>query len=403
MDGLSVEKVKQKIMENIEHRDIPDVNLLPVFQAVTVAPINPPTPVSTRPGVIGKYVAWGLEHKERLKKIPLLGAAAAWFYQGMKKRRGIKALKNFPVLGKLAWWAYMLLKAPWKIIEIFGRVQKLENEKITLTLAINEISNRHKHDLEALLSNLEEAKLQTQQNLFSLEYKIQLLEGDSEHGNNMSDEDYAALEAKFRGSTEQIKERQKFYLPSIRHAMATVQNAPVLDVGCGRGEWLSLLKQAGLPAKGIDINKKFIEIARQAGADALEADAVEYLHSQPESTLGGVTAFHVVEHLPVRVLSMFIKEVYRVLKPSGIVIFETPNPENIIVGACNFHIDPTHRNPLPPVTLKFFLENQGFANIQTIGLCPLNLLPEPKADPGLKPLVDMVNMGQDYGIIGFKP
>jgi SAM-dependent methyltransferase len=100
-------------------------------------------------------------------------------------------------------------------------------------------------------------------------------------------------------------------------------------------------------------------------------------------------------------LVALIREAFRVIRPGGVVILETPNPENIVVGSCSFYNDPTHRRPIPPQTLSFYLRHAGFSNVSVAGLAPLNLVDGPVND-ALKPIVERFNMGQDYAAIGYK-
>lgn len=181
---------------------------------------------------------------------------------------------------------------------------------------------------------------------------------------------YFALEAQFRGSRDEIKERLKVYLPLISAAGIGKDEMPVLDVGCGRGEWLELLDESGLIAGGIDSNRLQVAHCRELGLDVTEAELLSHLRGVPDVSLGAVTGFHIVEHLPVEALVALLDEAVRVVKPGGAVIFETPNPENVLVGSCNFYFDPTHRNPLPSPVLKFLLESRGFQRVQILHLNP---------------------------------
>ncbi len=207
---------------------------------------------------------------------------------------------------------------------------------------------------------------------------------------------YFALEEHFRGPREEIKERLKVYLPYVREAMETLGGGLVLDLGCGRGEWLELLREEGFEALGVDLNHLMVEVCREQGLEVVEADVLEYLRQQEAETFSVITAFHLVEHLPLRQMIALFDECLRVLKPGGLVIFETPNPENILVGACYFYMDPTHRNPIPPETLKFLVEERGFTNVEIIRLHKLNLDLEDNF------LSSFFTKEQDYSVIAYK-
>lgn len=178
---------------------------------------------------------------------------------------------------------------------------------------------------------------------------------------------YAAFEAAFRGNREEIKNRLGVYLDRVRTHLGDL---PVLDIGCGRGEWIELLGEQAIKAYGVDLNSVFIVDARECGLDAREAEALAHLRSLSDSSLAGVTGFHIVEHLALHDLIAIVDEANRVLAPGGFVLFETPNPENLIVGASSFWNDPTHRAPLPPSVMRFMLEQRGFLNPELIYLHP---------------------------------
>jgi SAM-dependent methyltransferase len=171
---------------------------------------------------------------------------------------------------------------------------------------------------------------------------------------------YAAFEETFRGTREQIRQRLDPYVADVRASHSATGSLPVLDVGCGRGEWLELMRTAEISARGVDENAFVVNQCHELSLDAVQRDAIAYLSEVPESSLAAITAFHVVEHLPLpRQLQLFVAA-YRALAPDGIFVVETPNPENLVVGAWTFHMDPSHLRPLPPTLLRFLLEAVGF-------------------------------------------
>ncbi len=217
---------------------------------------------------------------------------------------------------------------------------------------------------------------------------------------------YVTFEDKFRGTREEIKERLRVYLGVIRDAGAGSDDRPVLDIGCGRGEWLELLKEEGLAARGVDLNDSLAQQCRERGLTVEVGDAVAHLRSLPEASLGAVTGFHIIEHLPMEVQLELYGEAVRVLRPGGVVIFETPNPQNLLVGACNFYADPTHKRPLYPETQKFFLEYRGFSRVELKFLHPHEpgaRLPEDEAPELAARLNDLLSCARDYAVIGYRP
>lgn len=175
----------------------------------------------------------------------------------------------------------------------------------------------------------------------------------------MNDDFYVAFEEKFRGSEELIKERQKKYLKFINPLKILKDEVKALDIGCGRGEWISLLNENGFNARGIDVNESMVRLALQKGLNAAVNDALGELKSLDENSLDIITAFQVVEHIKFDDVLELIKEAKRVLAPCGILILETPNPENIMVGTQWFYLDATHKNPIPCELLSFATHYYG--------------------------------------------
>ena len=185
----------------------------------------------------------------------------------------------------------------------------------------------------------------------------------------MEIEFYKAFEDRLRGSRELIKSRQEIYLPFVEPLLTFYTEPQAIDLGCGRGEWLELLKPAfGAGARGVDLDEGMLEVCRQLDLSATNADAVTALKELPDESQLVVSGFHIAEHLDFPDLQVLIQEALRVLKPAGLLILETPNPENLQVGSCNFYLDPTHNRPLPPQLLSFLAEYQGFARVKVLRL-----------------------------------
>jgi SAM-dependent methyltransferase len=223
--------------------------------------------------------------------------------------------------------------------------------------------------------------------------------------------EYDELENVFRGTRDSIRERQSVYLGDV--APLSGQAAPLLDIGCGRGEWLELLRDHDVPAYGIDPNQTFVQANVERGLDAKVGDALSHLRELDESSLAAVTAFHVIEHLPFEQLVETIDGALRALRPGGLLIFETPNPQNLAVGASTFHIDPTHSKPVHPLLLEHLLLSRGFADVELRYLHPAPELQIPapedqaKVAAPLRRLVEQINSiffgPQDYAAVARKP
>ncbi|HYZ88363.1 MAG TPA: class I SAM-dependent methyltransferase, partial [Myxococcales bacterium] len=220
----------------------------------------------------------------------------------------------------------------------------------------------------------------------------------------VSDATYLHFEDEFRGSREMIKERAVVYLPLLRAAAAQTNDAPILDLGCGRGELLEVLRTEGLRASGVDANRVAVEQCRALGLDVELRDVFEALRGIGNATLGGVTAMHLVEHLPFPQVVLLLDEMIRVLRPGGIAILETPNTQNVLVGSCNFYIDPTHRNPVHPRTLRFLMEARGLDRVETMMLHPSAEQRVADSDSELARRFNEYFYGpQDFAAIGYRP
>jgi O-antigen chain-terminating methyltransferase len=176
--------------------------------------------------------------------------------------------------------------------------------------------------------------------------------------------DWLKFAEKFRGSEEDIRARQQMYAQRFR------EHAPVLDIGCGRGEMLEVFRMSGIEARGIDLNDDSIALCQANGLDAENADLFGYLSALPDASLGGVVCCQVVEHLPPARLPDMMRLVHAKLRPRGLLAIETPNPECLAIFATHFYIDPTHRHPIPPVLASFYMEEAGFGLIEIERLSP---------------------------------
>jgi O-antigen chain-terminating methyltransferase len=218
--------------------------------------------------------------------------------------------------------------------------------------------------------------------------------------NHELDHFYKLFEDKFRGDEESIKERVSEHIPLFTALSDSLQKKPIVDIGCGRGEFLSAARDHNLKAIGVDMNKSMVERANDLGFEAYEDDAISYISRQATGSLAGVTGFHIVEHIPFDSLVELFAECHRALALGGVVLFETPNPENIVVGACNFYMDPSHINPIPPHLLAFALESVGF-DVEIRRIHPVKDVIEHE-DPIVKDIMGMVYGPRDYAVVARK-
>ena len=218
---------------------------------------------------------------------------------------------------------------------------------------------------------------------------------------------YAQLADRFRGSREEVTAKLRPYLGDVARVLRPALAGPrVVDVGCGRAEWLTLLRDEGVVARGVDANADFVAAGRAAGLDVVQGDAVAYLAGRDEGSLDLVTAFHLVEHLDTETLLALFEAARHALRPGGCLLLETPNPTNLTMGACNFYLDPTHRSPIPPALTAFLVGASGFADVEIRPLHPDDspLGPDAGAPTAVETLVARALRGpRDYAVLGFRP
>lgn len=215
----------------------------------------------------------------------------------------------------------------------------------------------------------------------------------------MNDSFYRDYEDIHRGSRELIKTRLHAYLPFITPLTALFQPASAVDLGCGRGEWLELLSEAGFEAFGVDLDEGMLAACRERGLAARQADAIRTLREMPDSTASVVSAFHVVEHLSFADVRMLIDEALRVLKSGGLLILETPNPENLVVGASSFYQDPSHERPIPSELLRFAVEHAGFKRAKVVRL---QEAPDLRSASEVRLINVLSGVSPDYGVVAQK-
>ena len=215
----------------------------------------------------------------------------------------------------------------------------------------------------------------------------------------MSDSFYRDFEDLFRGSRELIKSRLRVYLPFVRRLKHLDATPRALDLGCGRGEWLEVLEEDGFDASGVDLDEEMLGACRERGLKASKADLLKTLPTLPSESVELISAFHVVEHIRFDDVRLLVREALRILKPGGLLILETPNPENLSVGATSFYMDPSHIRPLPSSLLDFAVAHGGFRRTKVLYLQESTDL---RTSPEVR-LIDVLNgVSPDYAVIGQK-
>ncbi len=207
--------------------------------------------------------------------------------------------------------------------------------------------------------------------------------------------DYGRFTERFRGTEEYVRKNIQFYLPRFKDC------GPVLDIGCGRGEFLEMMRDAGVAARGIDLSEESVARCRQKGLAAEQADLFAYLRDQPDRSLGGIFCAQVIEHLPPASLPDLIRLASDKLSTDGLLAIETPNPECLAIFASHFYLDPTHSRPVPHPLVAFYLEESGLGQIQV-----QRLSPAVESMPALVSLPEEFRNaffgGLDYAIFGVK-
>ena len=176
---------------------------------------------------------------------------------------------------------------------------------------------------------------------------------------------YVCFEDSFRGSREEIMAQQSAYLSYFDGA------SDVVDVGCGRGEFLSVLREGGITARGVDGNAEAVERCREHGLDATRGDALGYLRTLADESIGGLFSSQVVEHLEATYLQRLLGEAHRTLRPDSRIVLETLNPACWMAFFSAYVRDITHRHPVHPDTLSYLLRASGFVDIEVVYRSPL--------------------------------
>ena len=216
------------------------------------------------------------------------------------------------------------------------------------------------------------------------------------------DKFYKSFEDKFRGHRSEIKKRLLAYKPFLQILKQNNEKPAAADLGCGRGEWLEILKQNGFAARGCDVSEEMLKECEKNALEARNQGAIEFLSELEDSSLALVSAFQLVEHLEFSELCELIKQARRVLKDGGILLLETPNPENLRVATLNFYLDATHVKPIPPMLLEYLCEFEGFNNTFMMRLNSNLSFSEDLENQNVTLRDVLSSVGLDYAVLGLK-
>jgi O-antigen chain-terminating methyltransferase len=207
--------------------------------------------------------------------------------------------------------------------------------------------------------------------------------------------DYSRFAERFRGTEDEIRRSMGFYVPIFGNC------AEVLDIGCGRGEFLEVMCDAGVSARGIDLSSESVAQCREKGLTAEVADLFVYLAAQLDGAFDGILSSQVVEHLPPERIPEMIRLCSAKLRSGGILALETPNPECLAIFATYFYLDPTHTRPMPHQYLQFCMEEAGMTAFEVHPLSPaIDTIPELASLPA--DFRERFFGGLDYVIVGRK-
>lgn len=303
-------------------------------------------------------------------------------------------------------------------------VDDLQHQLAELTAAVEQIQGRLQREdaldserLDALTARM--SAVEAKQHLIFRTARAAITDGEVEGAvtvfsrelDNAHEELYQDLEDTFRGSRDHVRALVAEYVPDIESVPSA---GPVVDVGCGRGEWLEVLRDAGIDAYGVDLNETVVERCTARGLDVRHGDALAHLREVPEGSVRAVTSFHLVEHLTLDTMVALLEAAFLALTPGGVLILETPNPTNVVVGASSFYLDPTHIKPVHPNFLQFLAHSSGFVDAEIRYLHPVAgdvLEPEDLASHATDPhraraLVDRINWAltgpMDYAVVARK-
>ena len=306
-------------------------------------------------------------------------------------------------------------KIIWKImakpIRPMFQEQNLMNHHLVASL--NEL-NRMRGEHEVEINHLREAIVKLNSQNDYLASRVQSLqkvvdEFDIPHDGGLSDFEYEDFENHFRGPMEEIKERLKMYVPYFKDA-----DAPIFEIGSGRGEFLELMKENNITASGIDIFRQFVNKCLRNGLDVQYGDGISFIKHFTSDSLSGVFASQVVEHISNSDIIELYRESFRVLKKGGYCIFETPNPCCVSMFTGAFYIDPSHKKPIHPLYLEYIARLAGFTEVEIVfteGSRTTESLPTIKTssvdnidevNEAINKLSEKIYGSQDYAIIARK-
>lgn len=399
-DGHEVIELKQEIRNNNQKWDIPSEWII----------------TSHRKG-IGRFIVFG---KKVIRKLLRWYINPSWDQQrdfNASVTRSINILseilqnafnKNFILSLKLDENKALIEKHSAELVSLNAKYDKSDMKLETIRNQIEDID--YFSELTFLNDRLRriERNIRQIQNVDLGKYKLSKTQLTNETS-SAPELDYLLFEHRFRGDREKIKERQNVYLKIFK------DKTPILDIGCGRGEFVELMIENGIEATGIDINDDMVSYCRDRNLPVIMAEGIAYLDSIENNSLGGIFIAQVVEHLKSDQIIYLITLAHKKLKPQGALVIETINPQVLYTFANQYYLDLTHEKPVHPKTLEFIFQQVGFKNNRFEFMIPAkdmqipNLIISEDLSSNIREFnsaVDRLNQilygEQDYAIIGIK-
>lgn len=295
-------------------------------------------------------------YAEDLTHLPLPAVAHA-----VVPRLDVGAASSNPLLRRVK---TVLLRLHWRMIADLARQTNAAIGGVR-SEAADEIATV-RDEIEGARAEATERGSAAEERLAKLELRLAELAAAGSVGSRLpaGPMEYAAFEDRYRPEA-QVRERQQIYLEALK------SRRRVVDLGCGRGELLELLREAGVECYGVEVDARFVAQARAKGLEIVQQEAVEHLESIERGDVDTIVSSHVIEHLPPTSFFRLIELGAEKLPDDGLMVFETPNPTSVLAGSVNFHRDPTHVHPIHPDTLAFLCRQAGFASIDVRPLVPV--------------------------------
>lgn len=317
------------------------------------------------------------------------------------KYRLRKLVNRIPIIRYIIKWLINIILLPKRLIYLNTLIIETKNR-------LEELNTQHLFVKKETVNKFERIDKEKDMETYKNEQLMKEEEKREIKEKELMDKFYVRYNEKLMGdSRDSVKKRAEVYIDKINiWATGREKNKlNIIDLGSGECEWVELLQENGFHATGIDGNTEVIKKVKKINAsiDIIESFAMDYLTGLCDDSVDMITSFHMVEHLEMMDIIKLIRECHRVLKRGGMLIIETPNPQNILTATYYFNMDPTHKKPIPSELLAFFIEESGFEVKEKVLIYPLEFIPyEYREDDPIRDIVYRFNMEQAYSILAVR-